>query len=94
MDIFLKHTFTYKGMLVWPSRSAIREMIKLGISLDDCKMMLEEGYPAPRRRAKGIIERWFDKRNKTYNIVVVQCYSGLHQQEIYLITHLGRFTKI
>ncbi len=83
----------YNGRSLIPSNAAIREMAQLGVTLDECKFMLEHGYLAPRKRAKGTEEKWIDRGRKTYNIVVVKSFQYSSQKEVYLITHVGRFTK-
>ena len=40
----------YQGLRLIPSRSAMREMMKLGLAIEDCKAMLEQGNDAPRKR--------------------------------------------
>lgn len=76
-----------------PSHAAMRELMKYGWDLEDCKEILEKGYDAPRRRALGTIERWLDRGSKTFNIVIVESHSNLFNEEIYLITHVEMFTK-
>tara|TARA_Y100000310_G_C20686125_1_gene819124 strand:- start:2453 stop:2644 length:192 start_codon:yes stop_codon:yes gene_type:complete len=60
--------------------------------LEDCKKILEKGYEV-RKRSKGTEEKWLDYWKKVYNIVIVKAYSVQFEEEIYLIKHLGRFTK-
>lgn len=90
-----KHLFDvrYRGLKLVPSKSAMKEMTQLGLMLYDCKIMLEEGYDAPRKRAEDCEEKWLDKRNKTFNIVVVKSFNYFYDEEVYLITHLGCFGK-
>ena len=71
----------------------MRELIKHGAALEDCKDILEEGYPAPRKRAKRTIERWLDIGDKTYNVVVVKSYNYFYGEEVYLIIHFGSFRR-
>lgn len=82
----------YKGLRLIPSKSAGIELIKYGLMVEDCKDILERGYE-PRKRGKDTIEKWFDKGNKTYNVVVVKSYNYLYNEEVYLIKHVGKFTK-
>ena len=82
----------YMGTILVPSNAAIRELTYLGIDLEDCEDILENGY-SPRKRAKGTIERWLDVGNKTYNVVVVLLFNELYGENIFLITHVGKFTK-
>ena len=70
----------------------MRELTKYGLTVDDCKEILENGY-SPRKRGKNTIEKWMDVGNKTYNVVVVESYNYQHKNEIYLIKHVGRFSR-
>ena len=78
-------------MLV-PSKTAMGEMLRYGLDLEDCKTILEEGYE-PRKRKKNTEEKWMDSGRKIFNIVVVKTYNIFYKEEIYLITHIGKFTK-
>jgi hypothetical protein len=82
----------YKGLRVIPSRTAARELTRHGFMLEDCKEILERGY-SPRKRRSGTVERWLDYGRDTYNVVVVRPLNYASGEEVYLITHFGRFTK-
>ena len=83
----------FKGLRLIPSKSASDELIKLGLMLYDCKNMLEKGYISPRKRAENTEEIWHDKGDKTYNIVIVKSFNYFYNEEVYLITHIGKFAK-
>ena len=83
----------YRGLRLIPSKTAMRELIQHGATLEDCNDILEEGYPAPRKRAKGTIEQWLDRGNKTYNTVVVKSYNYFYGEDVYLVTHFGSFRR-
>tara|TARA_Y100000310_G_scaffold345434_1_gene464986 strand:+ start:5524 stop:5838 length:315 start_codon:yes stop_codon:yes gene_type:complete len=83
---------TYKGLILYATNSARNELLHYGFMLEDCKKILEKGYEV-RKRSKGTEEKWLDCGNKTYNIVIVKAYSAQFEEEIYLIKHIGRFTK-
>ena len=83
----------YKGKTLVPSQSAMREMSELGLTISDCKHILENGQDAPRRRAWDCEEKWFGAGNKIYNVVIISSYSCFNNEEIYLIKHVGKFTK-
>ena len=83
---------TYQGLAIIPSRSAARELTKHGLTVEDCKEILENGY-SPRKRGKNTIEKWMDVGSKTYNVVIVESYNYQRKEEIYLIKHVGRFGK-
>ena len=82
----------FEGLKLIPSRSAVEELVKYGLMIEDCKDILENGYE-PKKRSKGTIEKWLNKRNKTYNVVVIRSYNFLYGEEVYLIKHIGKFTK-
>jgi hypothetical protein len=69
------------------------ELFKYGLCIEDCKCILEQGYEPGRKRSKDTIERWMDFGKKTYNVVVVESYNHTNKEMIYLIKHVGRFTK-
>lgn len=81
----------YQDLKLIPSKSAMREMIKLALTLDDCKNILENGKTAPRKRSFEKEEKWLKKGKKTYNIVIVRTTNYFYNEEVYLITHIGRF---
>jgi len=83
---------TYKGLKLIPSKSAAEELLDYGLTIEDCKDILENGY-APRKRGKNTVEKWMDSKDKTYNVVIVKSYNFTNKEEVYLITHVGRFTK-
>jgi hypothetical protein len=89
MNIRNEHMF--QGIPLIPSRDAAYEMLALGLTIEDCKHILEQGEDAPRKRARGTIERWL-RGKKTYNVVIVHSYTVTERRDIYLITHVGRFT--
>ncbi len=82
----------YKGKDLVLSNATMRESMKYGLDIEDCKTILEEGYIG-RQRASGTEEKWFNVGKKIYNVVVVKEYNYTEQKPIYLITHIGRFTK-
>ncbi len=83
---------TYQGLSIIPSRSAMRELSRYGLDAEDCKEILEQGY-SPRKRGKKTVEKWLDVGKKTYNVVVVRSYNYQFKEEIYLIKHVGRFSR-
>ena len=82
----------YKDFRLIPSKTAARELTKYGFMIYDCREILEKGY-SPRKRKQGTIEKWMDVGNKTYNVVVVKSFNYFYNEEVYLITHFGGFTK-
>ncbi|OIO65522.1 hypothetical protein AUJ68_02820 [Candidatus Woesearchaeota archaeon CG1_02_57_44] len=84
---------TYDGLRIAPSDAAMRELMKEGLILSDVVEVLEDGHNAPRKRKRGTVEKWLDKGKKTYNAVVVKSYTVANDEEIWLLTHFGKFTK-
>jgi len=82
----------YKGLRLIPSKSAGKELLKYGLMIEDSKEILENGYE-PRKRGKDTIEKWMDFGNETYNAVIVKSYNFLYKEDVYLIKHIGKFTK-
>ena len=82
----------YKGIRLIPSKSAGRELLQYGLMIADCIEILENGYE-PRKRGRNTIEKWMDFGDKTYNVVIVKSYNYFYQEDVYLIKHVGKFTK-
>lgn len=83
----------YQGLRLIPSKSAAEELLKHSLAIRDCQEILENGYAAPRKRAKDTEEKWLDQGNKTYNVVVVRSFNFMYNEDVWLITHVGEFTK-
>ncbi|MDD9953957.1 MAG: hypothetical protein OXR66_06490 [Candidatus Woesearchaeota archaeon] len=83
----------YRGARLHLSKAAEQEMHHIGLEPIDCKQILETGYPSPRKRGKHKEEKWFDKGRKTFNVVVVRSFNHLIQEEVFVVTHVGVFTK-
>jgi hypothetical protein len=81
----------YEGLRIAPSYAAMRELMQEGMSLEDVKTILEEGFDAPRKRKRGTQEKWLHIGKKTYNAVVVKDYNEVLQEEVWLLTHFGKF---
>ena len=92
-NICNSNTSKYKGMSIIPSISAMRELMKYGKMLSDIAVMLEQGHDAPRRRKKGIVEKWIDKGKKTFNIVIAKDYNEQAKKEVWILIHFGKFTR-
>lgn len=82
----------YEGLLLIPSRQAAYEMSQLSLSIEDCLKILDDGY-SPRKRAKDVIEKWLDEGKKTYNVVIVKSFNFMLNEGVWLIKHVGRFSK-
>ena len=53
--------------------------------------MLQNGHDAPRKRAKGSEKKWIVRGNKTYNVVIAKSHNFFYNEEVYVITHVGKF---
>ncbi len=58
----------YRSLRLIPSKAAAEELAKYGLMIRSCKKVLEEGYDAPRKRAKDTEEKWLDRGNITKDI--------------------------
>lgn len=85
--------YKYQGLNIVVSDSAMRELMKQGKTLLTILKILEQGYDAPRQRKFGTIERWFDKGNKTFNVVIVKDFNEVMKEECWLLIHFGKHTK-
>lgn len=83
----------YKGLRIAVSRSAMKELVETGKTLYDVLKILKEGYNAPRKRSKDTIEKWLDKKNKTYNVVIAKDYDEILKEDVWVLIHFGKFTK-
>lgn len=83
----------YKGLRIAVTDSAMRELMKEEKTLYDVVKILENGYDAPRKRKKGIIEKWLDKGNKVFNVVIVKDYDEILKEDCWVLIHFGKFTR-
>ncbi len=86
-------TVKYRGMRIDLTYSAMQELAQESKTLYFVLKILEEGYDAPRKRKKGIIEKWFDKENKTYNAVIAQDYDDITKEDVWKLIHFGKFGR-
>lgn len=72
----------------------MNEMTKLGFDGWDVLEILKEGYDcSASRRREGILERCMDKGRKTVKVVTVKSYNWSLESDVWVITHVGRFTR-
>lgn len=67
--------------------------MKEGKTVFDVVEVLTEGEDAPRTRKSGTVEKWLHKGLKTYNAVVVEDYDEIMKEDIWVLIHLGKFTR-
>lgn len=83
----------YKGVRIAVTNSAMQELMKEEKTLYDVVTILEEGYDAPRKRKKGTIEKWLDRGNKTFNVVIAKDYDEIMKEDCWVLIHFGKFTR-
>ncbi|WP_456474230.1 hypothetical protein [Candidatus Pyrohabitans sp.] len=84
----------WRGLPVIPSRTALEEMYREDLLIHDVVEILENGYDCARsRRKRDVIERCVDRKSKTLKAVVAKSYNYDMESEVWVITHVGRFTK-
>lgn len=83
----------YQGLRIVATASAARELLEEGKTLHFVLKILCEGHAAPRKRKERIIENWWNKKNKTYNAVIVHEYDYYEKEHIWLLIHFGKFTR-
>ena len=83
---------TFKGLSIIVSCSAMHELIKEAKTLTYVIKILEDGYE-PRKRKIGTIEKWLDKGNKTFNVVITKSYNQITKSEVWVLVHFGKFTR-
>ena len=84
----------WKCLPVIPSRRAADEMIREKLMIHDVIEVLETGYDCARsRRRENIVERCVDVKNKILKAVVARSYNYDMESEVWVITHVGRFTR-
>ncbi len=84
----------YKGLPLRPTRSVYNELKNLRMDLYDVLQILKDGYDCSTSgRKKGTFEKCLDFKNKTIKVVVVKSFEFWSKQEVYVIVHVGKFTK-
>jgi len=88
MDIEIR----WHGLAIVPTRSAMNELYKYGMTMGDVKHILKEGYDCSSgRRRKGTYERCAGWGGKTAKVVVVRTHGIFSKQEEWAIVHVGMF---
>ncbi|MBI4981378.1 hypothetical protein HZC30_07550 [Candidatus Woesearchaeota archaeon] len=86
-------TIRFQGLRIAVSLSAARELAREEKTMYDVLEILDVGYNAPRKRKEGTLEKWLDKRDKTYNAVIARDYDDFMKEEVWVLIHFGKFTK-
>lgn len=92
-EIVLKERWLYplwQSLPLIPSHSAMNELWRYYLTLEDVKHVLEEGYDCSEsRRKRGIIERCLRKDGKIIKVVVASSYNHSFSTDCWVITHVG-----
>ena len=83
----------YAGARICVSRSAMRDLMKHGCDLYDTLKVLEEGKDSPRKRKRGVIEKWLARGKKTYEAIIASGYDEITKEKVWKLIHFGRFAK-
>jgi hypothetical protein len=84
----------YKGLQIIPSRSAMKEMVDIGMDLWDIFDVLNSGYDSSTSKRKdGILERCKDKGNKTTKVVVARSHNWALDNDVWVVTHVSKYTR-
>ena len=82
----------YLGMPIIPSRTAMSELMRCNMDLEDVAEMLELGFDCSRsNRKEGTLERCVKRGKKTLKVVAVKSYNYSLQTECWVLTHAGVF---
>ena len=78
---------------MFPSTAAMREMVAEGKDLFFTLKVLEQGYEPGTKRSDDVIERCWDRGNKTYKVVIVKDYHNMTKEYVYVIIHFGKYGR-
>ncbi len=94
-DICSIRTFDerYRSLRIIISHAAMQELMHEGKTTSDVVEILVYGKNAPRKRKKGIIEKWFNEGSKTFNAVIAKSYDEIMNEECWVLIHFGKFTR-
>ena len=77
------------------TRAAINELYRYGLDLFDVLDILEYGYDCSKqKRAKEIIEKCKDIKQKTIKVVIAKLFNFSLNCEVWVITHVGITSKL
>ena len=80
----------WRGLSLIPSKSATKEMYDLSMTISDVKYILENGYSCEKsRRKQGTYEKCFDRKRKTFRVVVSKTYHYVEKKNVFVIIHVG-----
>ena len=84
----------WQGLAIVPTRSAMNELYKYGMTLGDVGYILEEGYDCNSgRRKKDVYEKCICWGGKTVKVVVVRTQGIFSGRDEWAIVHAGIFAR-
>ena len=78
----------YEGLPLIPSKAAMNELYKFGLTLQDVQEVLEEGYQTKRRK-EGTLEKCIKRNNVILKVVVSKSYNFSFKTECWVVVHIG-----
>ncbi len=78
----------WQGLPIIPSKAAMNELYKFGLTLDDIKGILEEGYEGKKRKT-GTVEKCKKKDDKIIKVVVTRSFNYSFKTECWVLVHIG-----
>jgi hypothetical protein len=82
----------WKGLPVIPTKSALDELIKYYMDLEDVVRILELGYEFTKRR-KGTVEKCLNRKGEVIKVVVVQSYNYSLKTDCWVVKHIGIYKR-
>lgn len=79
---------TWHGLPLIPSRAAMEELYKYGLTLEDVKEILEQGYQG-KKRSEGTFERCLEKKKIIVKAVVSKSFNYSLDSACWLVVHIG-----
>lgn len=83
----------WRGLPLLPSKAAMNELLKFGMTLQDVKNVLEHGEASGKKRQKGIHERTLPKGSKRIKVVVARSYNYSFKTDCWIVVHVGRIER-
>lgn len=84
----------WQNLSLVPSNSAMRELFEEAMTLEDVRYVLENGYSCERsRRARNTHEMCLDRGRRTTKVVVKRIPGHIENQDVWLITHVGTYSR-
>lgn len=86
VDIHVK----WRNLPIIPSHSAMNELFRYGMDLQDVKQVLEEGADcAESKRSSGTYERSLRVKDRIIKVVVAESYNFSLKTDCWIVVHIG-----